>query len=141
WRTEELVEAGEVEQNRVRGKIFHPRRKRLRAIEQCLVGGKFLKFRSIAKDDFRGAFDLKFGHLRRNAGGMRMIVDANYFLQRWFAFEHSYSLRAQFRFRAQDRLQGRVRNEDAGERHEDRCLAVGKKTTSKRRGFAQIIAD
>src|SRR5439155_19031936 len=37
-----------------------------------------------------------------------------------FAFEHGHGLRTQLGFSAQNRLNGKIRNEDAGKRHENR---------------------
>ena len=45
------------------------------------------------------------------------IVDAENFLEWGLAFEDSDGLRTQFRFGAENGFDGKIRNEDAGERH------------------------
>jgi hypothetical protein len=106
------------------------------------MGGRFLKVRAVAKDDLRGAFDLKFGHLRRNPCRMRMIVYGNYFLQWRLTLKHGHRLRAQLRFRAQNRLQGKIGNKDAGERHGKRRWPSFAKSNFKiSHGSTRIITD
>src|SRR5437764_6519441 len=88
------------------------------------VRGRFLQFRAVAKRDASATFDLQFRHAGGNAGFAGGFIYGNDFLQRWFAFEHRHVLRSQLGFGAQNRLNGKIGNENASKRHKNRPLVV-----------------
>jgi hypothetical protein len=116
-RPEERFESGEIKQSSVGRGVFDARRKRLRAVEQCGVRGSFSQGRTRAQGELGAGFNLNLRHARLNAELAGAVVDAENFLERRFAFEHSNRLRAQFRFGAQNGFDGKIGNEDAGVGH------------------------
>jgi hypothetical protein len=115
--SEERFESGEIEESGVGRGVFDARRKRLCAVEQGGVSGGFSQRRSRAQGELRAGFDLDFCHAGLDAELARTIVDTENFLEWGLAFEDSDGLRTQFRFGAENGFDGKIRNEDAGERH------------------------
>ena len=115
--SEKRFHAGEIEQDRVAGGVFHAGRKRLGAIEQGGVRGGFLQRRSRAQGEVCAQFGLGFGHAGRDAHAGGLFIDRDNFFQRRFAFENGDGARLQFRFGAECGRHGKIRHVDAGERH------------------------
>ena len=116
-RTRKLFQPGQIAQHHVLRRIFHAWRKRLCAIQQCLMCHRLLRFRSLPQYNVVAQFRLQLRHSRSNSSAPARFIRATDFLQRRLSFEDSHSLFPQIRLGAHNCLSRKVRHEDAGKRH------------------------
>src|ERR1700745_1085944 len=96
------------------------------AIEQRAMRRRFLQFRALAQRHTFAKFSLQLRHPRADACISSLFIRCKNFLERRLAFEHSHRMGTQLRLSPHDRLNKKIREENAGKGHKKTSLVVGK---------------
>ena len=111
-RSEQPLQPLQIDDDRVCRCIFHARRKRTRAIEQSGMRGHFLCGRTPADRSVEEMFDFQFRHPQLDSRCKRRPVGRDHFQQRRVAIHDGDPFAKQIRLATNDRLDGKIRDED-----------------------------